>query len=298
MSHNTASVDVLILGCGYLGRRAAAEWIRRGKTVAALTRSRSHELAAAGITPIPGDVCDASTLVNLPNAKTVLYAIGLDRGAGHSMRDVYVYGLTDALDAMPKDHRLIYVSSTSVYGQTDGDWVDECSPTEPLEESGRVVLDAEATLIARRPDAIRLRFAGIYGPGRLLREKAIVNGEPLGGDPDKWLNLIHVDDGVQAVLDAEANAQPGDLYLVADDEPVTRRDFYTHLAAGLQAPRPGFDGAPSNRETHRRIRNTLMKNRLGVDLHYPDYRRGLDRILAATRRDLQSVGTSPDSGSP
>ncbi|MEO2092124.1 MAG: sugar nucleotide-binding protein, partial [Gemmataceae bacterium] len=98
-------------------------------------------------------------------------------------------------DALPVGSRLLYISSTSVYGQTDGAWIDETSPTEPLEESGRVILEAEQTLRQFRPDAVVLRFAGIYGPGRVLRKASLLKGEPVPGDPDRFINLIHVDDG-------------------------------------------------------------------------------------------------------
>ena len=100
----------------------------------------------------------------------------------------------------------MYVSSTGVYGQCHGEEVDEESATEPVEESGRVVLEAERLLHQQLPEAVILRFAGIYGPGRLLRRQAIEAGEVLVGDPEKWLNLIHVADGAAAVHAAEESA--------------------------------------------------------------------------------------------
>ena len=81
--------------------------------------------------------------------------------------------------------------------------------TEPLEDAGLVVLEAERLLRRRLPSAVVLRFAGIYGPGRLPRAKAIRAGEPLVGDADRWLNLIHVDDAADAVLAVETRGAPG-----------------------------------------------------------------------------------------
>lgn len=80
------------------------------------------------------------------------------------------------------------------------------------------MLDAERLL----KRAIILRFAGIYGPGRLLRKQALMNGEPLVGDCEKWLNLIHRDDGADAILAAEAKAEPGSVFNIADGSPVSR----------------------------------------------------------------------------
>lgn len=274
-----SSLDVqrrpnLILGCGYLGRRVAARWVAAGRRVAALTRRNGDALTAFGIEPVIGDVVDPASLRNLPAASTVLYAVGMDRSAGHSMRSVYVEGLRHVLDTLPTCERFIYVSSTGVYGQTAGELVDETSATEPLEESGRVVLEAERLLRSRRPDAIILRFAGIYGPNRLLRKQPILNGEPLVGDADRWLNLIHVDDGADAVLAAEA----GDVSLtlnIADDEPVTRRAFYTLLADLLGAVPAKFDHRPEPGTANRRISNRTARERLKWSPRYPSFRDGL-----------------------
>jgi len=274
-----SSLDVtdrpnLIFGCGYLGRRVAARWIAAGRRVAALTRRNGEALLALGIEPVMGDVTDPESLRNLPAASTVLYAVGMDRSAGKSMRSVYVEGLAHVLDTLPACERFIYVSSTGVYGQTDGELVDENAPTEPFEESGRVVLEAERLLRSRRPDAIILRFAGIYGPNRLLRKQPILNGEPLVGDADRWLNLIHVDDGADAVLAAE-NGEMDVTLNIADDESVTRRAFYTLLAELLGATPAKFEHHSEPGTANRRIANRSARDRLRWNPRYPSYREGL-----------------------
>lgn len=270
----------LIVGCGYLGRRAAAGWLASGRRVAALTRRNADTLSASGIEPVIGDVLDPASLRDLPAAATVLYAVGMDRSAGRSMRDVYVGGLGHVLDTLPACDRFVYVSSTSVYGQSDGSVVDEASPTEPVEESGKIVLEAERLLRSRRPDAIVLRFAGIYGPDRLLRKQPLLKREPLVGDADKWLNLVHVEDGADAVLCAEGRGTPGETYNVADDEPVSRRDFYTLLAELLNAPAATFDHRAEPGAANRRVSATKGKAALGWAPKYRSYREGL---VAAVR---------------
>jgi nucleoside-diphosphate-sugar epimerase len=193
------------------------------------------------------------------------------------MHEVYFGGLTNVLNALPDVRRLMYISSTSVYGQADGDWVDESSPTEPADESGRVVLECERLLRERRPDAIVLRFAGIYGPGRVIRRTAVEHGEPLATDPDGWLNLIHVEDGASAVVAAAMRGEVGVTHNVADNRPVTRREFYTEMAARLAAPAPRF--IPTAECTNRRIGNRRMRAELGVELRFPDFRAGLRDAL-------------------
>lgn len=281
MSPPTA--DALILGCGYLGRRVAARWVAAGRRVAALTRRNAAAVAALGAEPILGDILDPGSLRGIPAARTVLYAVGLDRTSGKTMREVYIHGLRHVLGTIPPPERFVYVSSTGVYGQTDGGWVNETSPTEPLEESGRVVLEAEWLLQSQLPGAIVLRFAGIYGPDRLLRKQAILAGEPLAGDAGKWLNLIHVDDGAAAVLAAEANGAPGGTYNIADDEPVPRRDFYTLLARLLGAPPARFEPRDEPGAANRRVSNRLARERLGWSPAYPSYREGLP---AAVRESM------------
>ncbi len=114
-----------------------------------------------------------------------------------------------------------------------------------------------------------------------MRGQAIKNGEPIIGDADKWLNLIHVEDGAAIVAAAGERAAPGSLYNVSDGVPVRRRDFYTTLAERLNAPRPHFvplePGAavPPHEKGQRRIVNKKMIAELQISFQYPSYEVGL-----------------------
>jgi nucleoside-diphosphate-sugar epimerase len=266
----------LILGCGYLGLRLARAWFAEGDEVHAVTRSprRAADFATEGIAAHVGDVGDPKSLA-LPEVDVVVWAVGFDRSAGVPMRRVYFEGLGNALAALPGTPRIVLVSSTGVYGQTDGSEVDERSPTHPREESGRVVLEAEALLQSRRPDATIARFAGIYGPGRLLRAKDLLAGTPLAVDPEKWLNLIHVEDGVRAVQAICKRGSPGEVYNVCDDRPARRREFYARLAERIGAPPPRFVPPTGGDEANRRIVNRRLRYELGVELAYPSFEEGL-----------------------
>jgi nucleoside-diphosphate-sugar epimerase len=114
----------------------------------------------------------------------------------------------------------------------------------------------------------------------VLRSKAIQAGEPIVADPDKWLNLIHVEDGADAVLAAEARAKHGAVYNVCDGHPVRRRDFYTRMAEVLAARPPRFvlpapDALPPHETANRRVSNRRMLEELQVELRYPHYDEGL-----------------------
>jgi nucleoside-diphosphate-sugar epimerase len=204
------------------------------------------------------------------------------------MRAVYVDGLLNVLDHLPRQvARLVYASSTGVYGQSEGEWVDERTPPSPRTESGRNCLDTEERLRdsidqhTGTATAITLRFAGLYGPGRVVRRALIERGEPIPGDPCKMFNLIQIEDAAAAAALALSVASPDPVYLVSDDRPVTRLEYYSLLATLLNAPAPTFapPGAGSLHDgrdaTSKRVANHRMKAGLGVALMYPNITTGL-----------------------
>ncbi|MEX2140998.1 MAG: SDR family oxidoreductase [Pirellulales bacterium] len=279
----------LIVGCGYLGSRVARLWQARGVTVAVVTRSadRARQFQQAGYLPVVADVTDAASLDRvrrLSDVDTVLYAVGYDRAAGKARREVYVEGLGRVLDALPSSvQRFIYISTTGVYGQTDGSWIDEESSCDPASEVGRMFLEAESVLrghsIAAR--AIILRMAGLYGPGRIPRREELIAGKPLAADPDAYLNLIYVDDAARVVLAVENQVEPPRMYLVSDGHPVVRREYYAEAARLLGAPSPVFahkqDRGPSDARgnTDKRVNNARLINEIGYQLQYSTYKQGL-----------------------
>jgi nucleoside-diphosphate-sugar epimerase len=289
----------LIFGCGYLGARVARRWVDAGERVAVvtLTSQRAATLAREGYQPIVADVLHPATLAHLPAAETVLYAVGYDRTAGASIQDVYVNGLRAVLNALPGETgKFIYVSSTGVYGQTDGEWVDEDSPCEPQRAGGRACLEAEEMLMAHRLGnrAIVLRMAGLYGPGRIPNAAEIRHHRPIAAPEEGYLNLIHVDDAVSVVLAAEARAVPPRCYTVADGHPVERRLYYEELARLLGVPPPEFDVPPADSpvavraSASKRVKNSRLLTELGAELAYPTYREGLAAIVQA------AAESSPD----
>jgi len=280
----------LILGCGYLGRRVAAAWAASGDQVSAVTRTAENAeiLSGMGLIPIVADITRPRTLRHLPEADTVLHAVGFDRQAGPSRQEVYVQGFGHVLTAVSgRCSQLIHISSTGVYGQHSGEEVCENSPAEADHERGMICRDAEQLTMdfaqSTRIPATILRLSGIYGPDRLLsRIKAVHAGLKLPGPADAWLNLIHVDDAVTAVLNTAAHPEADPLYLVSDDSPVRRADYYGTLAKLLNAPAPEFSADCAGRQTRgigKRCRNQRMKNHLGVNLQFPSIRTGLAQAV-------------------
>jgi nucleoside-diphosphate-sugar epimerase len=288
-------VSTLIVGCGYLSRAVAARLLRRGEAVLGTVRSgaRAEELERRGITPLLADVLRPESLRELPACERVLYAVGFDRAGGGDMRRVYVEGLSNVLRHLPGTAtRLVYASSTSVFGQASGEWVTEESRTEPWNESGRICLEAEETLRAwsgrEGRSIVTLRFSGLYGPGRVIRRALVERGEPVPGDPEKYLNLVQIDDAARAAVAAMLAERAEPLYLVSDDRPVKRREYYELVSRLLQAPAPRFEPSPdpaSRRadEPNRRICNRLLREGLGVCPAYPDITSGVPAALGLPR---------------
>jgi nucleoside-diphosphate-sugar epimerase len=260
----SAATTRLVLGCGYLGTRVARRWLAAGDRVVAVTRRRERaaELASLGIEPLVADVTAPAFPEpgTLPEAATVFWAVGFDRTAGATHRDVHVRGLGRLLDALPGGPRVILSSSTGVWGEADGRVVDESTPAHPTREAGRVLLEAVA-----------LRFAGLYGPGRLPRIADLRAGAPIAADPDSWLNLIHVDDAAEIVCLVAAAAAPRPLYVVSDGRPVRRREWYGRLAALAGGPPPAWDmAAPRTRGADKRVDPSLLLGDLPITLAHPD----------------------------
>ena len=257
-----------------------------------VTRSapNAEAFSREGLEPILADVTQPETLARLPEADTLLFAVGYDRKAGPSIQQVYAEGFARVLNSLHAGaRRVIYISTTGVYGPAHGEWVDEATEPNPQRDGGRASLAAERALLegpwADRGTALRL--AGIYGPGRVPYLAKLKAGEPIEAVRTGWLNLIHVDDAASvAIAAADAPSVPPVL-CVSDGHPPVREDYYQEAARQIGAPRPTFvspeEGSPkaARAAADKRVSNRLMLERLPVKLAYPTYREGLASIVAA-----------------
>lgn len=284
------STSVLIVGCGYLGLQVSRLLLAQGKHVIGTTRSayRAEELQAEGIEPLLLDLDEVGSSNQLPAAEQILWCVGFDGDDGVWTSDVYVERMRRFLERLPAHGgRFVYTSSTGVYGQADGEWVDENSPTEPRNRSARSCLVAEQLLAGFGAGSawstVTLRLAGLYGPGRLMRRIHVERGEGVPGDPGHWLNLVHVSDAARVAAHALSKPTPSNLYNVCDDHPVERRDFYLELARVLNAPEPRFEQVQWMREgrdsVNKRVSNGRLRAEVAVDWAYPDYLTGIRASL-------------------
>ncbi len=271
---------VLLAGCGDLGMRVAQRMLARGDEVWALRR-HPPMLDGGGIHWLGADLTQPESLRKLPHGITrLVYLPTPDRREPLAYRATFVDGLQHLLDALGRQslQRVLMVSSSSVYGEQAGHWVDEHTPTVPRGFNGAVLLEAEQLLAAQPVTSIVLRLAGLYGPGRLqLLERLRAGRAAVPRNPPHWANRIHVDDAAAAIVHLLALPEPQSLYLGVDNTPLRLDVLYDHLTGLLGVP-PVADGAApagvgSKRLSHARLRAS------GFVPQWPDARVGYAALL-------------------
>ena len=269
----------LIVGCGYVGQPLANHWKQMGDLVFSTTRSpeRARQFEQAGWRSVLADVTKPQSLRHLPEADTVVFAVGYDSDSNKTREEVYAEGLKNVLDHLSEQtRRLIFVSTTGVYGDAAGQTVDETTSCDPARAGGKAFLLAEQCLQSHpiwKSRSIILRMAGIYGPSRVPRLADIQAGRPIPAPGGGALNLIHVDDAVQAIC------------LAADGHPVDRQDYYREVAHLLNAPEPTFDQPEPNSpaaqraQADRKMSNQRIVSELSFQPIFANYQAGLASIL-------------------
>lgn len=283
--------SALIAGCGYVGGRVAASWRKCGMQVYGITRSelKAKELSSTGITPIVFDLAQTS-IPQLPDVDVVLWSVGFERSSETSRHAIWIDGLQRLLDGLPsrtdeQRRRILYTSSTSVYGDGHGQNVDEDTIPNPTAEGGRACFVAEQLLqqyaIQKSACVSILRLGGIYGPNRLLRRiEDLQNAVPINSPPDEWLNLIHVDDAVTTIDCISRMESPPTLVNVVGNSSVTRREYYSALAKLADAPPPIFETSQSPRRGGNRRVVSLVRESLSIAFKFDSVVDGLRSALA------------------
>jgi len=264
---------VLIAGAGDVGGRLARRLADTGIEVLALRRRESP--AAAGIRSLRADLATGEGLSQLPGElSAVVFCAAPDQREEAAYRRLYVDGLRRLFDAAQATRALL-VSSTAVYGEAAGGWVDENSVARPPAFNGRVLLEAES-LLAAHPTGIVLRLSGLYGPGREWLLRRARAGE---AGARRWSNRLHVEDAAAALAHLLVLPSPAPLYLGNDDQPVPEHEVLAWLRAaeGLPAVPPPPD-APA---TGRRVDNARLRASGWVPA-FPDFRAGYRPLLAGS----------------
>jgi nucleoside-diphosphate-sugar epimerase len=279
------SPSLLIVGCGDIGCRLGERLAAAGWRVSGLRRN------VAALPPtlqaIAGDLGDSQCPAQWPDAAPdyVVYAAAASQHDEAGYRAAYVDGLGHLLGWLrqrgQRPRRLLFVSSTGVYAQHDGEWVDERSPTQPSGYTGQVMLEAERLALASGHPSSVVRLAGLYGPGsRWLIEQAR-QGYRANREPPLYANRIHRDDAASllaTLLQADARGQAlDDCYLGVDDTPAPLHEVIDWLRRRLQV------GDVSDQPLSRRAGSKRCSNARAVALGwrpaYPSYREGYAAML-------------------
>lgn len=282
-------MNVLIAGCGYVGTALGIRLSQDGDRVWGL--KRRPEGLPREIRPIRADLSDPRTLGELPtNLDCIVYAVSADAAEPEAYRRTYVEALKRLQYAIVRggspDGRLVFVSSTAVYGEGDGGLVDEDTPCEPSGFRGETLLDGEAT--ARRWDGpcSVVRASGIYGPGRSRLIRKAEEGDT-GLDRDRWTNRIHRDDLAGAIAHVLRRSEPEPVYLASDREPVLLSEVLAWIASRLvrsETTQNVVEGRSRVRGAGKRCLGRRLAEE-GFRWRYPSYREGYGELLTAYRGD-------------
>lgn len=264
---------VLIAGNGDLGSRIADRLRATGASVRSIVRRprpNNSDLIALDLTqPVLGALPDAFDLL--------LHCVAPSVRDELSYRAVYIDALRHLLDAVPSARRLVFVSSTAVYGDHGGARIDESAACCPRDFNGRVLLEAEALAQSCGRDALVLRLGGIYGPGREMLLKRVRSGVPLLiSEQPLYTNRIHVEDAAAAAAHLITRAASGVFNLV-DDANTAQSEVLDWLADRLHLPRLERSNAPLPAE-NKQVDNARL-HATGFHFTYPDFRAGYDALL-------------------
>ncbi|MET0086431.1 MAG: SDR family oxidoreductase [Sedimenticola sp.] len=280
----------LIIGCGYLGRKVAEERMRAGYEVTGVVRSKqsSQSLESLGIHALRADL-DHDIMPDLGTGDSDIFYFAPPPREG--VMDTRIRNLVQSFEIHGQPRRVVYLSTTGVYGNCNGEWVDEERPVNPEVDRAKRRWDAEQAFRQWRDasgrELVILRVAGIYGPGKLPLDRLRKELPMIREEEAPFTNRIHADDLVQVCLAAMDRGVDGEVYNISDGHPGTMTDYFNRIADRAGLPRPPLismsegegklsHGMMSYMAESRRLSNRKMLDQLGVELKYPDLDAGLD----------------------
>ena len=274
---------IIIAGCGDIGSALGVALIKDGHQVWGLRRNT--EALPEALSPLRVDLGEPIAPGTLPgNISAVVYTVAPNERTDAAYHRAYVKGVSHLLGALTPTARVLFVSSTSVYGQTTGEWVDEASPTTPPGFNGRQILEAERLVHSSASQSTCIRFGGIYGPARARLAKQVLAGDgtlktdSAPGVPF-FTNRIHRDDCVSVLHFLLTLPATPEILLGVDTDPAPYNEVLQWIATragkSLQGPKSSPSLGPNKRCSNRVLQS------LGFQLRYPSFRDGYGEILTS-----------------
>ena len=306
---NLLNKDILIIGCGDIGVRVARIFQSSGSKVAGLTRSveAAERLRGFNIVPVMSNLDDADSLANLPVKGKLVFYLAPPPGGGPIDGRMRKFCAAVGVGRAPE--KIVYMSTSGVYGDCHGSRVTEATPVNPQTSRAQRRVDAENVLLewgrTCGVPVVILRVTGIYGPGRLPLAR-LQQGHPVLNEAESPpTNRIHADDLATVCVAAGEKAADGDIFNVSDGQSGTMTGYFNAIADLLELPRPqqvSMEEAKqvmnpmmlSYLQEARRMDNRKMIEQLGVVLQYPDLESGLKNIIA--QLDRPGMGYCGSSG--
>lgn len=274
---------LLIAGCGYLGQAVAELFRADSWQVEGWTNSResAQQISTRVDSAREVDLSDDQAVAAQDGEfDLIVHSASTRGGDADSYRRVYLDGTRNLLERFTSA-KMLFVSSTSVYAQTAGEWVTEQSEAEPITETGKILRRAEDLVLANR--GVVLRLGGIYGPGRSALLTKFLGGEAMI-DPanDRFVNAIHRDDAAVAIqLLSRRMHSSAEIYNVVDNEPTLQSEYYRWLAANLNRPLPPIGRSTSTRKrgaSNKRVSNAKLRA-TGWAPRYPKFAIGMSESV-------------------
>ena len=273
--------NVLIVGCGYVGQALGKRLHEKGHCVFGMRRDPSS--LPESFVPLAADISRSDGIGALPGrVDFVVFAAGAKSRDESAYRSLYLDGMGNLLrvlkDEGQRPARVLFTSSTSVYGQRRGEWVDEDSPTHPQDFSGEIMLSTERLLLGSSFPSTAIRLGGIYGPDRTSMVKRVLSGDPIPLYPTpQYGNRIHREDAAGAIEYLLGLDAPAPTYVGVDDDPADRADVLRWMASELGRVLPVQDASVPSRGS-KRCRNARLRKD-GYVFSRPTYREGYADLL-------------------
>jgi len=274
---------LLIAGCGYLGQAIADLFSADGWEVEGWTMSADSavKLSSKRYAVRAVDLSKADqALAQKGDFDAVIHSASTRGGGVDLYRRVYLSGARNLLERFGRS-RIVFTSSTSVYGQTNGEWVTEEGPAKPKHEAGKILREAEELVLAKRGTVVRL--GGIYGPNRAALLRKFLAGEAiLDSLSDRFVNQIHRDDAATAIQFLLKQPESvGQTYNLVDNQPILLSECYRWLASTLNRPLPPTGASTSKRkrgESNKRVSNAKLRG-IGWTPRYPTFATGMEKSV-------------------
>ena len=284
-------MKILLAGCGDIGQRVAA---RLAKEHQCFGLKRNPQFLQSSITPLKGDLSDDKDLAGIFSQEfdVVIATLTPEARTEEAYQKAYVDTATALASSInnaeyqPKI--VIWISSTSVYGDSTNQWLDEESPVNPASFFARALKKAEDIMAAVSCDLTIVRFSGIYGPGRLALLSSVKSGVGRPAQPEQWSNRIHSDDCAGFLVHLVNRYQSGEklekLYVGTDCEPATQHDVRKWLAGKLNViltKETRSSRAGTQRYTNKKVLQS------GYQFQYPTYREGYVSVIKSLSDDTE-----------